>query len=74
MHLGLTALLECYRAHRSDDAFVLGTVVATAGSTYQKPGAMMLIAADSSYRGLISSGCLEAGSFIHRERLANGTV
>lgn len=60
MHLGLTALLEFYRAHRSDDALVLGTVVATAGSTYRKPGAMMLIAADSSYRGLISGGCLEA--------------
>ena len=60
MHLGLTALLEFYRAHRSDDALVLGTVVATSGSTYRKPGAMMLIAADSSYRGLISGGCLEA--------------
>jgi len=60
MHLGLTALLEFYRAHRTDDALVLGTVVATSGSTYRKPGAMMLIAADSSYRGLISGGCLEA--------------
>lgn len=60
MHLGLTALLEFYRTHRADDALVLGTVVATEGSTYRKPGAMMLIAADSSYRGLISGGCLEA--------------
>lgn len=60
MHLGLTALLEFYRTHRTDDALVLGTVVATQGSTYRKPGAMMLIAADSSYRGLISGGCLEA--------------
>jgi len=60
MHLGLTALLEFYRAHRADAALVLGTVVATAGSTYRKPGAMMLIALDSSYRGLISGGCLEA--------------
>ncbi len=60
MHLGLTALLEFYRTHQSDEALVLGTVVATQGSTYRKPGAMMLIAADSSYRGLISGGCLEA--------------
>lgn len=60
MHLGLTALLEFYRTHRADEALVLGTVVATEGSTYRKPGAMMLIAADSSYRGLISGGCLEA--------------
>jgi xanthine/CO dehydrogenase XdhC/CoxF family maturation factor len=60
MHLGLTSLLEFYRAHRSDEALVLGTVVATQGSTYRKPGAMMLIAEDKSYRGLISGGCLEA--------------
>lgn len=60
MHLGLTTLLDFYRKHRADDALVLGTVVATQGSTYRKPGAMMLIAADSSYRGLISGGCLEA--------------
>ena len=60
MHLGLSSLLEFYRAHRTDEALVLGTVIATQGSTYRKPGAMMLIARDSSYRGLISGGCLEA--------------
>ena len=65
MHLGLTALLEFYRAHNSEEALVLGTVVSTEGSTYRKPGAMMLIAADSSYRGLISGGCLEADLAAH---------
>jgi len=60
MHLGLSKLLEFYRAHQADDALVLGTVVATEGSTYRKPGAMMLIAPDNSYCGLISGGCLEA--------------
>jgi xanthine dehydrogenase accessory factor len=60
MHLGLTALLEFYRTHKADDALVLGTVVETEGSTYRKPGAMMLIAPDNSYCGLISGGCLEA--------------
>ena len=60
MHLGLSSLLEFYRAHRKDEALVLGTVITTEGSTYRKPGAMMLIARDSSYRGLISGGCLEA--------------
>jgi len=73
MHLGLTALLEFYRAHRSDESLVLGTVVATAGSTYRKPGAMMLIAKDSSYRGLISGGCLESDLAAHaREVFADG--
>lgn len=60
MHLGLTALLEFYQEHQADDALVLGTIIATEGSTYRKPGAMMLIAADNSYCGLISGGCLEA--------------
>lgn len=73
MHLGLTALLEFYRAHLADDALVLGTVVATEGSTYRKPGAMMLIAADSKYRGLISGGCLEADLAAHaRDVFADG--
>ncbi|MGD0501829.1 MAG: XdhC family protein [Steroidobacteraceae bacterium] len=31
---------------------VLATVVATAGSTYRKPGARMLIMSDGSYFGL----------------------
>jgi len=73
MHLGLSALLEFYRAHQADDALVLGTVIATEGSTYRKPGAMMLIASDSSYRGLISGGCLEADLAAHaREVFADG--
>lgn len=73
MHLGLTALLEFYRTHRTDNALVLGTVVATEGSTYRKPGAMMLIAEDSSYRGLISGGCLEADLAAHaRDVFADG--
>jgi xanthine dehydrogenase accessory factor len=38
---------------------VLGIVLETAGSTYRKPGALMLIAADGNYAGLLSGGCLE---------------
>jgi xanthine/CO dehydrogenase XdhC/CoxF family maturation factor len=69
MHLGLSALLEFYRAHQSDDAMVLGTVVATEGSTYRKPGAMMLIAQDNGYQGLISGGCLEADLASHSKQV-----
>jgi len=73
MHLGLAALLDFYRQHGGDEALVLGTVVATQGSTYRKPGAMMLIAADDSYRGLISGGCLEADLAAHaRDVFADG--
>jgi len=64
MHLGIPALLDFFRAHRQDPSLVLATIVATAGSTYRKPGAMMLIARDGSYEGLISGGCLE-GDLLH---------
>lgn len=71
MHLGLTALLEFFREHSDDESLVLGTVVATEGSTYRKPGAMMLIAGDDSYRGLISGGCLEADLAAHAREVFN---
>ena len=38
---------------------MLGIVLETAGSTYRKPGALMLIASDGDYAGLLSGGCLE---------------
>jgi xanthine dehydrogenase accessory factor len=54
----LESLLE--RAPQGLIGRVLATVVATAGSTYRKPGARMLIMADGSHLGLLSGGCLEA--------------
>jgi xanthine/CO dehydrogenase XdhC/CoxF family maturation factor len=59
----LESLLD--RAPRDVGPKVLATVVATAGSTYRKPGARMLIMADGSYLGLLSGGCLEADLAIH---------
>ncbi len=59
----LELLLESGWKNRSPAA--LATVVATAGSTYQKPGARMLIHADGSYLGLLSGGCLEADLQLH---------
>lgn len=64
MHLGTPALLEFFRRHRDDDSLVLATVIATEGSTYRKPGAMMLMARGGAYEGLISGGCLE-GDLLH---------
>ena len=54
----LELLLE--RAPLAADSRVLATVVATAGSTYRKPGARMLFMADGSFLGLLSGGCLES--------------
>jgi xanthine dehydrogenase accessory factor len=53
---------------------VLATVVATAGSTYRKPGARMLIMADGSYLGLLSGGCLEADLMIHAQEVLDRGV
>src|SRR5580698_9392481 len=54
---------------------VLATVVATAGSTYRKPGARMMLMADGSYIGLLSGGCLESDLQIHaREVLESGAA
>jgi xanthine/CO dehydrogenase XdhC/CoxF family maturation factor len=64
MHLGTPALLDFFRAHQDDEALVLATIIATVGSTYRKPGAMMLVARDGSFEGLISGGCLE-GDLLH---------
>ena len=56
----LAPLLPLYERERSAGrALVLGVVLETAGSTYRKPGALMLIASDGNYAGLLSGGCLE---------------
>jgi xanthine dehydrogenase accessory factor len=63
----LDTSLELLLEHESAQQVprVLATVVATAGSTYRKPGARMLIMADGSYLGLLSGGCLEADLKLH---------
>jgi xanthine dehydrogenase accessory factor len=67
----LELLLE--RSPAAHPSRVLATVVSTAGSTYRKPGARMLLMADGSYIGLLSGGCLESDLQIHaREVLESG--
>jgi xanthine/CO dehydrogenase XdhC/CoxF family maturation factor len=69
----LELLLE--RSPAAHPSRVLATVVATAGSTYRKPGARMLLMADGSYIGLLSGGCLESDLQIHaREVLESGVA
>ncbi len=56
----LSPLLPLFDRERSaGKAVALGVLVHTAGSTYRKPGALMLIAANGDYSGLLSGGCLE---------------
>ena len=47
------------RERTAGHALAVGLLVHTAGSTYRKPGALMLIAANGEYAGLLSGGCLE---------------
>ncbi len=52
---------------------VLALVTKAAGSTYAKPGAMMLIADQGAYQGLLSGGCLEGDLMSRAEPVfANG--
>lgn len=72
----LAPLVRDFRDLRSlGDAFVLATVVSTAGSTYRKSGTQMLITAHSQLRGLLSGGCLEVDLVLHaHDVLTTGTA
>jgi xanthine dehydrogenase accessory factor len=74
--MSLHRLLPLYeRARASQEPLVLCTVIRTGGSTYAKPGALMLIAADGEYAGLLSGGCLEGDLREHaRDVAATGTA
>ena len=53
-------LFDFARKH-SGKRLALATLVAREGSSYRQPGARMLIAADGSFTGSLSGGCLEEG-------------
>ena len=56
----LGPLLPLFERERAAGrAVALGVLVETKGSTYRKPGALMLIAANGDSAGLLSGGCLE---------------
>lgn len=60
MEATLGPLLPLFeRERRAGRALALGVLVHTRGSTYRKPGALILIAGDGDYAGLLSGGCLE---------------
>jgi len=69
LHLGTKSLFRFFQAHREDESLVLVSITATEGSTYRKPGAMMLIAQDHTYEGMISGGCLEADLLHHADEV-----
>jgi xanthine dehydrogenase accessory factor len=72
----LGPLLPLYQRERAAGrALALGVLVHTVGSTYRKPGALILIAGDGEYAGLISGGCLEGDLREHaRTVIASGAA
>ncbi len=57
---GLRGLLDAlWRIHTREQSAVLGVVIATEGSTYRKPGALVLLDSAGLRHGVISGGCLE---------------
>ena len=76
MEASLSPLLPLFERERlAGRALALGVLVHTAGSTYRKPGALILIAANGDYAGLISGGCLEGDLAEHaRSVIATGAA
>jgi xanthine/CO dehydrogenase XdhC/CoxF family maturation factor len=58
------------RVRATSEPLVLCTVIRTGGSTYAKPGAQMLIAADGESAGLLAGGCLEGDLREHAREVA----
>ncbi|MFZ0746140.1 MAG: XdhC family protein [Terracidiphilus sp.] len=57
----LERILPLWRELETSGAdFVLASIVAVEGSSYRKPGTLMLLAQDGRRAGTVSGGCLEA--------------
>ncbi|HEX2138121.1 MAG TPA: XdhC family protein, partial [Woeseiaceae bacterium] len=62
------ALQESFASWRTQqEPLVLATVYETAGSTYSKAGARMLITGDGRFQGMLSGGCLEGDLALRAE-------
>jgi xanthine dehydrogenase accessory factor len=70
-----TSLESLLERHRTLTApCTLATIVGTAGSTYRKAGARMLIEADGRMTGLLSGGCLEEDLREHARAVLESNV
>lgn len=61
----LSDILAIWEPQKDLMGWVLATIVETEGSSYRKPGAMMLINDLGQYYGLLSGGCLESDIMRH---------
>ncbi|RLA44474.1 MAG: hypothetical protein DRR42_20445 [Gammaproteobacteria bacterium] len=58
-------LLQDYQSQSDDEDWYCGTVVTKSGSSYRRPGAMMLVSPLGKSHGMVSGGCLES-DVVHR--------
>ncbi|MDM7860971.1 XdhC family protein [Alteromonas sp. ASW11-36] len=65
MNNQLETLLRIWHAERDTLNWVLVTVIGTEGSSYRRPGAMMLFNDSGEQFGLVSGGCLESDVLKH---------
>jgi len=64
----LNKLLEQWLSNKDSYQWVLATIIETDGSSYRKPGAMMMINELGQYFGLLSGGCLESDIMLQARR------
>ncbi|MFD2165602.1 XdhC family protein [Thalassotalea euphylliae] len=59
MSTSLKDILATWYPRRDETEWVLCTLFQTEGSSYRKPGAMMMFSGDGAQLGILSGGCLE---------------
>jgi xanthine/CO dehydrogenase XdhC/CoxF family maturation factor len=68
--LNSVKLLEFFEARKTrGEPLVLVTVFETAGSTYSKAGAQMLVDQNGVFRGMLSGGCLEGDLAVRAQQV-----
>lgn len=67
--MSISALRKFLDTNASAPRLVLATVFETAGSTYSKAGAQMLINESGDFQGMLSGGCLEGDLADHARRV-----
>ncbi len=65
----LSQILSRWEPLKQQQEWVLGSVIATAGPSYRKSGAMMMINGLGQCLGLLSGGCLEADITLHARKV-----
>lgn len=65
----ISHILSAWIELKDTTDWVLGTVISTEGSSYRKPGAMMMFSGEGHQLGLLSGGCLESDIQQHARRV-----